>query len=109
MVTPGAAAYLHDAGVRTGGRTLRFAEEVWPRVCAAEALLLRPQAAVAVRRGEAHAVALLAREVPGRGGREDDELAASPSPAAAVLETSGVWGRRKRRSVQCGAIYITET
>lgn len=84
------SVYLHDTGVGTSSRTLRFTDEVGLRVGTAETLLPRPQAAIAVRRSEAHAVTLFTREVARRGRREDDKLAPSPSSAASVLQTSGV-------------------
>lgn len=59
--------YLHNLRVCAGSRTLRFADEVWLRVCAAETLVPPPQTPVAVGRGKTHAVALLAREVSGCG------------------------------------------
>lgn len=81
--------HLHDLGVGAGGGTLRLADEVGLRVGAAQTLLTGSQAAVAVRGGEAHAVALLPREVPRRGGGEDDQLASASAhtAAAAVLQT----------------------
>lgn len=54
-----------------------------------------PQAAVPVIQSEAHAVALLPREIPSIQRREDDQLAA-PSPIAAVLQTSSVAGTCSR-------------
>lgn len=90
---PGSSNYLHNLRVRAGSGALRFTDEVWLRVCAAEALVPRPQAAVTVGRGETHAVALFACEVPGRGQREDDELAPLCSAAAtatAPLQTGHI-------------------
>lgn len=81
--------YLHNLRVCAGSGTLRFTDEVWLRVCAAEALVPAPQAPVAVGRGKTHAVTLLAREVPGRGRGEDDQLAPLRSAATAALLQTG--------------------
>lgn len=102
------ATYLHDLGVGAGSGTLRLADKVGLRVGAAQTLVPRPQAAVAVRRGEAHAVALLAREVSRCGGGENDELAppSAHAAAAAVLQTRRIvqaWKEKVGAVDQCGA------
>lgn len=105
-----AATYLHDLGVGAGGGTLRLADKVGLGVGAAQTLVPRPQPAVTVRRGEAHAVALLAREVSRCGGGENDELAPpsahAAAAAAAVIQTRRIvqaWKEKVGAVDQCGA------
>lgn len=96
---PLCAAYLHNLGLRTSSRTLRFADEVWLRVCAAETLVPLSQAPIAVRCCKTHTVTLFTCEVARRGGREDNKLAPFPSSAAAVLKTSCIIQTWKREMI----------
>lgn len=88
--------YLHNLRVGAGGRTLRFTDEVWLWVCAAETLVSPPQAPVTVWCGKTQTVTLFTCEVSGLGGRENNKLAAPSSSAAAVLETSCIVQACKR-------------
>lgn len=85
---PFCAIYLHDMGLRTCSGTLRLADEVGLRVCAAETLVPLPQATVAVQCGETHTVTLLPCEVSWCRGGEDNELTLPPSTAAAVFKAA---------------------